>query len=67
MPTETGDLLDDPKPRVAAAAKRAGNATDTFTRQAIAKKPARSTWQRSVTRSSLLQATRFRCRNCAAT
>lgn len=67
MPTETSDLPDDPKARIASAAKRTRDATDAFTRQAIAKKPARSTWQRSVTRSSLRQARRFSGRNCVAT
>lgn len=37
MPTETSDLPDDPKAWIASAAKRTRDATDAFTRQAIAK------------------------------
>ncbi|PZU52697.1 MAG: CopG family transcriptional regulator [Thauera sp.] len=41
MPSETSDLPDDPRPRVAAAAKRAGNAADAFTIEALVEKSGR--------------------------
>lgn len=42
MPTETSDLPDDPKARIASAAKRTRGASDAFTREAIAKKTGRA-------------------------
>lgn len=42
MPPETSELPDDPIARVAATAKRSGDASDAFTRQAIAKKAGRA-------------------------
>lgn len=38
MSTETSDVPDDPKARIAAAAKRTRNATDAFANEAIAEK-----------------------------
>ena len=47
MPTETSDLPDDPKARIASAAKRTRDASDAFTCEAIAKKTGRAVQEAS--------------------